>query len=277
MRRRIVDAGIAPVVAAMRGSESAVAGRGFAYLRERGVEVEVGVEEAEAQRLNAAVPHRMRARRPFVIAEGGDQPRRRDRRRAGRATSCQRRRAQRYVIASARRSTRSRSASGTVLADDPLLTARDVYRERPLTRVVFDRRLRTPPAARVFVDARRGPVIMVATRRRGRSRPRRARALGGAGAQVVRAATGSAPRCRSSGGDGVTSLLVEGGPALHAAVWDGRRRRSRAAVTWRRSRSATGGATGSDGRRCAGGARPASAREPLGDDVLIEADVHRTH
>ena len=31
-----------------------------------------------------------------------------------------------------------------MLADDPLLTARGVYRSRPLTRVVFDRRLRTP-------------------------------------------------------------------------------------------------------------------------------------
>src|SRR5437899_3200459 len=31
---------------------------------------------------------------------------------------------------------------GTILADDPLLTARGVYRERPLVRVVFDRRLR---------------------------------------------------------------------------------------------------------------------------------------
>ena len=42
-----------------------------------------------------------------------------------------------------------------VLVDDPLLTAREVYRERPLTRVVFDRRLRTPPAARAVLDAAR--------------------------------------------------------------------------------------------------------------------------
>ena len=35
--------------------------------------------------------------------------------------------------------------SGTVLVDDPLLTVRDVYRERPLVRAVFDRRLRMPP------------------------------------------------------------------------------------------------------------------------------------
>ena len=51
--------------------------------------------------------------------------------------------------------------SETVLVDDPLLTAREVYRERPLTRVIFDRRLRTPPSARVFSTLDAGPVIIV--------------------------------------------------------------------------------------------------------------------
>ena len=37
--------------------------------------------------------------------------------------------------------------SGTVLADDPRLSVRDVVRRRPWRRVVFDRRLRTPPDA----------------------------------------------------------------------------------------------------------------------------------
>ena len=48
--------------------------------------------------------------------------------------------------------------SGTLLADDPVLTVRDCYRLRPLARVVFDRRLRTPSTARLFstLDARAG-------------------------------------------------------------------------------------------------------------------------
>src|SRR5438132_129145 len=32
--------------------------------------------------------------------------------------------------------------SGTILADDPLLTARGAFRDRPLARVILDRRLR---------------------------------------------------------------------------------------------------------------------------------------
>src|SRR5205085_265754 len=55
--------------------------------------------------------------------------------------------------------------SGTILADDPALTARGVYRERPLVRVIFDRRLRTPPAARVLSTVDAGPVIIVTSPR----------------------------------------------------------------------------------------------------------------
>src|SRR4029079_7099883 len=51
--------------------------------------------------------------------------------------------------------------SGTILSDDPLLTARGVYREGPLLRVVFDRRLRTAPSARVLSTRDAGPVIIV--------------------------------------------------------------------------------------------------------------------
>ncbi|MDO8794426.1 MAG: dihydrofolate reductase family protein, partial [Vicinamibacterales bacterium] len=40
--------------------------------------------------------------------------------------------------------------SGTLLSDDPLLTVRGIYRERPLARVIFDRRLRAVPESRVF-------------------------------------------------------------------------------------------------------------------------------
>ena len=51
--------------------------------------------------------------------------------------------------------------SETVLVDDPHLTAREVYRERPLVRVVFDRRLRTPARARLLSTLSAGPVIIL--------------------------------------------------------------------------------------------------------------------
>jgi diaminohydroxyphosphoribosylaminopyrimidine deaminase/5-amino-6-(5-phosphoribosylamino)uracil reductase len=110
--------------------------------------------------------------------------------------------------------------SGTILADDPLLTARGVYRERPLTRVIFDRRLRTPPAAGVLSTRDAGPVIIVTTAEAAGCRDRRT-ALETAGAEVAvaeEATFGSALRC--VGARGIGSLLLEGGADLHRAAWD---------------------------------------------------------
>src|SRR4051812_2768957 len=57
--KRIIAAGIRKVVAAMRDPNPAVSGRGFEELRAHGIEVEVGLLEEEAARLN----------RPFTIVQ----------------------------------------------------------------------------------------------------------------------------------------------------------------------------------------------------------------
>ena len=75
--------------------------------------------------------------------------------------------------------------SGTLVVDDPLLTARLVYRERPLTRVVFDRRLRAMPEARLFSTLSAGPVIIVTSAEAVRRQARRASALETAGATLL--------------------------------------------------------------------------------------------
>ena len=75
--------------------------------------------------------------------------------------------------------------------DDPLLTARDVFRERPLVRVVFDRRLRTPPTARVFTTRGQGPVWILTTTTARAANPAAAAALRDAGAQILDTGVGS--------------------------------------------------------------------------------------
>jgi diaminohydroxyphosphoribosylaminopyrimidine deaminase/5-amino-6-(5-phosphoribosylamino)uracil reductase len=112
---------------------------------------------------------------------------------------------------------------GTVLADDPLLTARSAWRERPLTRVVFDRRLRMPERARLFSTLEAGPVIIMTTAEAIQARPDRAGALEQAGARVEAAANESIDAAvRRLGELGLTSLTLEGGPALHTAAWNAR-------------------------------------------------------
>ena len=64
---RIVDAGIARVVAAVEDPNPAVRGRGFAFLRERGVTVDVGLAAESAVALNQPFFTLMREGRPFVV------------------------------------------------------------------------------------------------------------------------------------------------------------------------------------------------------------------
>jgi diaminohydroxyphosphoribosylaminopyrimidine deaminase/5-amino-6-(5-phosphoribosylamino)uracil reductase len=165
--------------------------------------------------------------------------------------------------------------SGTILADDPQLTARGVYRERPLVRVIVDRRLRTPPDARVLSTRAAGPVIIV-TSARAADRAELRAPLEAAGADVVVAAddTFRAALDRVAERE-VGSLLVEGGAAVHAAAWDeGLVDYVRLYVTAR--------TLGADALPLLPG-RSFSTAElhdrrvvPLGPDVLIEGYVHRT-
>ena len=217
--QRIIDAGIARVVAAMQDPFPLVQGRGFALLRDQGIQVDVGLEHDAAVRLNQPFLTAVREQRPFVILKS--------------AVS-----ADGYVAAGPGERTPITSAaalrhaqftrawvdaigvgSETVLVDDPLLTARDVYRERPLARVVFDRRLRTPPDARLLTTLDAGPVIIVTDPERAGGPA--ARALAAAGATVLaQGAPGIAGALAMLPSHGIQSMLLEGGAVLHAACWD---------------------------------------------------------
>jgi diaminohydroxyphosphoribosylaminopyrimidine deaminase/5-amino-6-(5-phosphoribosylamino)uracil reductase len=109
---------------------------------------------------------------------------------------------------------------GTALADDPLLTARDVFGEvRQPLRVVFDATARLPLEAAVVRGAREVPTLVIA----GPGAPGgRVAALRAAGAEVLElpeleegARLGAA--LDALGEREVQSLLVEGGPRLAAA------------------------------------------------------------
>src|SRR5438876_11360561 len=62
----LIKAGIKRVVAPIEDPNPKVSGRGFAHLREAGIEVSTGLLAAEAARLNEAYIHFMRTARPFV-------------------------------------------------------------------------------------------------------------------------------------------------------------------------------------------------------------------
>src|SRR4051812_27152148 len=217
---RIVDAGIARVVAAVEDPNPAVRGRGFEYLRQRGVHVDVGLAAERAVTLNQPFFTLMREGRPFVVLKAATSA-------DGRIAEAPGQRTPLTAAAANRHAHRVRAevdaiavGSGTVLSDDPELTARGAFRERPLTRVIFDRRLRTPPAARVLSTPGAGPVIIVTTAEAA-SRAAVREPLESRGAQIEVAADGSLRAALQRLADRqIESLLLEGGGALHNAAWD---------------------------------------------------------
>jgi diaminohydroxyphosphoribosylaminopyrimidine deaminase/5-amino-6-(5-phosphoribosylamino)uracil reductase len=269
---RILESGLARVVAAVEDPNPLVAGRGIARLRQAGVRVDVGVGGAGARRINRPFFSAMRRGRPYVIAKAvtsldgrvaaaGGGPVRLSSPATDRRTHALRAEVDAIAV-----------GSGTVLADDPRLTARGVYRDRPLARVIFDRRLRTPVSARVLTTLDAGPVILVA----GSDAPdMAARALESAGAAVVRAGDGVTGALSLLVPMGIQSLLVEGGPTLHAAFWRERAADAVRLVVTPRALGAAGVPWVEHSVAPWASWRLVSV-QPCGGDVIIEADVHWT-
>jgi len=173
----LIRAGVARVVAAMR-DPNPEAKHGGERLTEAGVRFEVGLLEEDARELNLGFVSRVTRGRPWVrmklaatldgrtaLANGRSQwitgPEARADGHRWRARAC-------AVL----------TGIGTVKADDPRLTVREVATPRQPLRVVIDSRLETPPGARVLQG---GNILILC----GVDAPERRRSLESAGAEVI--------------------------------------------------------------------------------------------
>jgi len=273
---RIIAAGVRRVVAAMEDPFPQVSGRGFAALRAHGIQVDVGLCADEAARLNQPFLTTVREGRPFVIAKTAVSL-------DGHVAAAPGQRTRLTSAAALRHAQYQRAivdaiavGSETVLVDDPLLTTRDVFRERPMARVVFDRRLRVPPDARLFSTVPDGPVIILTSLEAMERSQAAVDALEERGATVVGSGGGVREALQALTVRDIQSVLVEGGAALQAALWDAGvvdYVQVYVAPVWL-------GASGVPmfaGRDVTTAALIERRVELLGPDVLIEGYVHRPY
>lgn len=155
----IIESGIARVVVGSPDPNPLVAGKGVAILREHGIAVEENVLREACDALNEVFLHYIREKQPFVVLKAAMTLDGKIATRTG---------ASRWVTGEAARahghSLRHRYraimvGSGTVLADDPLLTCRIENGRDPL-RIVCDSRLRTPLDAQIVQTARETPTLI---------------------------------------------------------------------------------------------------------------------
>ncbi|MEB3358188.1 MAG: bifunctional diaminohydroxyphosphoribosylaminopyrimidine deaminase/5-amino-6-(5-phosphoribosylamino)uracil reductase RibD [Synechococcales bacterium] len=145
----LIAAGVAKVVVGMVDPNPQVAGRGIEKLRQAGVEVLVGVEEAACQRLNEAFCYRMQHQQPFgilkyamtldgkIAATGGH---------SAWVTGPVARREVHHLRAACDAVV---VGGSTVRRDNPLLTTHGVSDHNPL-RVVMSRQLQVPDDAQLW-------------------------------------------------------------------------------------------------------------------------------
>lgn len=183
----IISAGIAKVVAAMEDPNPLVRGRGFAKLRDAGVEVEIDSEyEPRVRAMNEAFIHYMTTGRPLVMLKAAvtldgkiAAP---DDGTPGHTVGWITSETARAHVQTLRHNSDSiLTGIGTVLADDCRLTDRTgLPRSRPLLRVVVDSQLRMPLDSQMVTSAKEDVLVVTTSA----ASPERRKKLEAAGVRV---------------------------------------------------------------------------------------------
>jgi diaminohydroxyphosphoribosylaminopyrimidine deaminase/5-amino-6-(5-phosphoribosylamino)uracil reductase len=226
----VIAAGIRRVVGSMQDPNPQVSGSGFAKLRAAGVQVDVGLFESEAKKLNESFAKYIRrgiplvtlkaamtldgkiapppsgSRRPSDVAAGGST--------GGWITG---EIARKHVHELRHQHDAIMAGVGTVIADDPLLTDRSgLPRRRPLLRVLLDSWLRLPQTSRLVKTAQ-GDVLVLYSQ----ADDAKKRELENLGIQVERIPAHEdgrpdlAEALRHLGQHAITSVIIEGGATVN--------------------------------------------------------------
>jgi diaminohydroxyphosphoribosylaminopyrimidine deaminase / 5-amino-6-(5-phosphoribosylamino)uracil reductase len=224
----IITAGIQRVVTAMEDPNPVTSGRGFERLRAAGIEVQSGLLEHNARRLNEAFACWIRSKKPFITLKAaltldGQLTLPETQRKSGK------RKVHHWITSEESRAEvhRMRHASdalltgiGTILADDPLLTDRNgLPRRRRLLRVILDSKLRLPPKSRIVETADDDLLVFTAAP----LKSSREGKLQNLGVEIVHAKSiggrvGLEGVLTELGHRDILSVLLEAGPALNGAA-----------------------------------------------------------
>lgn len=234
----VIASGVKRVVAAMTDPNPQVAGQGFAKIRAAGIQVDVGLMEGEARKLNEAFAKYILTKQPLVVLKSGmtldgkiagpqgasiNSPRpvpgvAENSAGTGAIDWITSKEARAHVQELRHESDAILVGVGTVVADDPLLTDRTgLPRRRGLLRVILDSRLRLPLDSRVVKTAKHDVLVFCSFAEENKRRELEAR-----GVHVEQIALGPSDGRPDLGkiiarlGElEITSVLVEGGALVN--------------------------------------------------------------
>jgi diaminohydroxyphosphoribosylaminopyrimidine deaminase/5-amino-6-(5-phosphoribosylamino)uracil reductase len=217
----VIEAGVKRVVVAMQDPNPNVAGRGIAQLRRAGIQVEVGIQPVEAQRLNEDFAKWIRTGLPFVTLKTALTLDGRIASRKGSTTWITSEQSRQSVQRLRHKADALLTGIGTVLVDNPRMSDRTGQpRRRRLLRAIVDSRLRMPLKSELVKSAQRDVIVYT-------TQPhdsRKARALERAGIDVVRVLPAPNGRVdlqavtRDLGNRQILNVILEAGAELNGAA-----------------------------------------------------------
>jgi diaminohydroxyphosphoribosylaminopyrimidine deaminase/5-amino-6-(5-phosphoribosylamino)uracil reductase len=232
--RAVIAAGVSRVVAAMTDPNPAVAGKGFEQLRDAGIDVVVGVEEAQARKLNDWFARYIRTGLPLVTLkaamtlDGKIAPPPGESANPSALGSAAVTRgwitselARAHVHELRHASDAILVGVGTVIADDPLLTDRSGRpRRRRLLRVILDSKLRIPLESRVVKTAADDLIVVCSSAPADKRKSLEAR---GVKVMHIDADPATGRPCLDQlvsclGEMQIASLMIEGGALINSAA-----------------------------------------------------------
>jgi len=222
----LIQSDLARVCVAMPDPNPQVAGLGIQALQQAGLAVSVGLLEAEAQQLNEVYIHWMTTGRPFLILKGAMTLDGKIATRTGQSKWITGEKARQDVHRIRSQVDAVMVGIGTILADNPELSARGSKGEngqrigRQPVRVVLDSRLRIAPKAKVVRWVHEQPTIVCTTAQASNSN---IQILKEQGVQVwVLPQKNGKVSLKAVfsrlGKEGLSSVLLEGGSILNASA-----------------------------------------------------------
>jgi len=216
----LIDAGVARVVAAIEDSDPRVSGQGFEMLRRHGIEVTTGVMAEQAARDHVGFFLKTEQGRPLVTLKLASSFDGRIATGTGQSKWITGPEARRTVHAMRARHDAVMVGAGTVRADDPSLTVRDLGVEKQPVRVVISRHLDLPLMSQLARTALDVPVWLC---HGAGSDSERLKAWQGLGAKLIPCAADGTQLdptdiLQQLGKAGLTRVFCEGGSALAASL-----------------------------------------------------------
>ncbi|KKK37853.1 5-amino-6-(5-phosphoribosylamino)uracil reductase [Mesobacillus campisalis] len=212
----IIASGIERVVVASTDTNPLVAGRGIGRLKDAGIEVETGVLEEEARRMNSIFFHFIESGLPFVTLKSASSLDGKTATVTGESKWITGEEARRDVHVLRHQHDAILAGVNTVIMDNPSLTTRLPGGGKNPVRIILDSTLRIPLDSHVVMDGE-APTWVMTTRR---ADPQKMADLEAAGVQVVQLDSevlDIPEMLQILGKKRITSILVEGGAEVHGS------------------------------------------------------------